>query len=169
MPPRLIGLHIALALSLLVALLAGHTQPPAHVPRLGLLLFSAPPETHVEAFRHALRDRGYVENHTMLIEERWAEGQAERLPTLAAELVQRPVTVLVAFSTPAALAAQQATRTIPIVISDVGDPVATGLVASLTQPGGNITGVALMSHELMGNAWSCSRRLSPGSPAWPCS
>jgi putative tryptophan/tyrosine transport system substrate-binding protein len=170
-----VGLIITLALAILVALLATAAQPAAHVLRIGLLVLGVPSGPHVEAFRRALHDRGYVEDHTIIIEERWAEGHAERLPDLAAELVQRPVALLVAFSTPAALAAKHATSTIPIVISDVSDPVATGLVASLAQPGGNITGVAPMSREINGKrlellkeaASALSRvavLLNPGNP-----
>jgi putative tryptophan/tyrosine transport system substrate-binding protein len=154
-------LLVTLALGFLMAPLGAEAQPPAHLPRLGLLLFSEPPSPHVEAFRRALQDRGYIEHHNMIIEERWAEGQAERLPALAAELVQRPVTVLVAFSTPAVLAAQHAISTIPIVIG-AGDPVATGLVASLAQPGGNITGVALMSREINGKRLELLKEAAPG-------
>src|SRR2546425_335071 len=104
MPHRALGLLVTLAFLLIC--LAAEAQPPAHVPRMGLLLLGVPPGPHVEAFRHALHDRGYVEDHNIIIEERWAEGHTERLPALAAELVQRSVTILVAFSTPAALAAK---------------------------------------------------------------
>jgi putative tryptophan/tyrosine transport system substrate-binding protein len=162
MTRRTFGFLVTFVLGLLMAPLGTAAPPPAHIPRMGLLLFSEPPGPHVEAFRRALQDRGYVDHHNLIIEERWAEGHAERLPTLAAELAQRPMTVLVAFSTPAALAAKHATSTIPIVIADVGDPVATGLVASLAQPGGNITGVALMGREINGKRLELLKQAAPG-------
>jgi putative tryptophan/tyrosine transport system substrate-binding protein len=156
-------LLVTLALGFLMAPLGAEAQPPAHIPRLGLLLFGELPGPLVEAFRRALQDRGYVENHNLIIEERSAEGQAERLPTLAAELVQRPLTALLAFSTLAALAAKHATGTTPIVISGVADPVVTGLVASLAQPGGNITGVAVMDRELNGKRLELLKEAAPGA------
>jgi len=95
-----------------------------------------------------LRDLGYVEGKNLTIEFRWAEGKHERLPDLAAELVRLKVDVIVTQGTPGALAAKQATATIPIVMAVVADPVATGLVASLARPGGNVTGLSWVSHEV---------------------
>ncbi len=101
-----------------------------------------------DAVRAGMRDLGYVEEQNVRYELRWGEGQLERMPALAAELVARKVDVLVASSSPATLAARQATRTIPIVMPVSSDPVGEGLVASLAHPGGNITGLSVMAPEL---------------------
>ena len=104
--------------------------------------------SRVEALRAGLRDLGYVEGKNIVIEYRWADGKYDRLPDLAAELVRINVDVLVTSGTPGVRAAKQATTTIPIVMAASGDAVATGLVASLARPGGNITGSAFFSPEL---------------------
>src|SRR5712691_1926057 len=124
---------------LLAAPLAAEAQPAAKIARIGWLgsNLAASPHTR-EAFLHGLRDLGYVEGRTVVIESRSAEGKLERLPALAAELVALKVDVIVAAAgTVAALAAKQATRTLPIVFIAAGDPVTTGLVTSLARPGGN--------------------------------
>ena len=97
----------------------------------------------LEAFRHALRERGWMEGHNLAIEYRFAEGRFERLPTLAAELVGLHVDVIVTEGSEGVQAAQHATQTIPIVMRSVGDPVQRGFIASLARPGGNITGLAV--------------------------
>jgi putative tryptophan/tyrosine transport system substrate-binding protein len=94
---------------------------------------------NLDAFRRGLRDLGYVEGQSIVIEYRFAEGDFDRLPELAAELVRLEVAVIVAAPTPAAAAASKATATIPLVMINVGDPVGLGLIASLARPGGNIT------------------------------
>jgi putative ABC transport system substrate-binding protein len=142
---------IAIALSIVGAPLAATAQSPAKVLRIGYLGYSSPAlERHlVEAFRQRLRDLGYVESQTAAIEYRSAEGKLERLPELAAELVGLKVDVIVTLATPAALAAKQATSTIPIVVAAMADPVRDGLVASLARPGGNITGSTFLGPELV--------------------
>ncbi len=135
---------ITLALGLLAAPPATAAQQPAKVSRIGFLQpGSASVNRHfADAFRQGLHDFGYVEGQNIAIEYRWADGRAERLPELAAELVRLKVDVLVVSSTPGGLAAKKATQTIPVVMVAVGDPVGTGLVASLGRPGGNLTGLS---------------------------
>jgi putative tryptophan/tyrosine transport system substrate-binding protein len=117
------------------------------IPRIGFLRAEAP-DALFDAFREGLREVGYVDGRNAVIEQRWANGYLDRLPGLAAELVQLKVDVIVTASTPAALAAKRATTTIPIVIASSGDPVASGLVASLAHPGGNVTGQTIMLEEV---------------------
>jgi putative ABC transport system substrate-binding protein len=111
------------------------------VHRIGLLYAGSPLSDHVnvEAFQQGLRALGYVEGQNMVIEYRYAEGQAERLPKLATELVRLEVEVIVSAGAPAIRAAQHVTRTIPIVMAGTADAVAQGFIASLARPGGNIT------------------------------
>jgi putative ABC transport system substrate-binding protein len=134
---------LALSAALLAAPLAAEAQQARKVHRIGYIAgTAAPAAAHlVEAFRQGLRDLGYVEGETIVIEYRWAEGRYERLPALAAELVRLKVDVIFAATTGAALAARSATRTIPIVMGSASDPVGDGLVASLARPGGNVTGL----------------------------
>ena len=130
---------------LLAAPLAAGAQPAAKVPRIGFLTGNLAASPHVvEAFRQGLRDLGYIEGRNVGIEYRDAEGKFERLPARAAELVALKVDVIVAGGTPQALAAKQATRTVPIVFAAAGDPVTSGLVTSLARPGGNVTGSSLL-------------------------
>jgi putative ABC transport system substrate-binding protein len=140
---RLIGLAVALIVSLLLAPLAAEGQQ-GKVRRVGVLSSGSVALDDVgngrQAFLERLSDLGWVVGQNLMIEPRHAEGQLDRLPGLAAELVQLKVGMIVAFGTPAALAAKRATTAIPIVIV-AGDPVGTGLVASLAHPGGNITGL----------------------------
>jgi putative tryptophan/tyrosine transport system substrate-binding protein len=123
----------------LAAPLAAEGQQAERVYRIGYLATAAH-ANRIEALRAGLRDLGYVEGKNIVIESRWAEGRSDRLPDLAAELARSKVDVLVAGGTPAILAAKQATTTIPIVMAGSGDAVASGLVASLARPGGNVTG-----------------------------
>ena len=127
--------------AMLAAPLAG-AQPVARVYRVGVVS-SGLPGPSIDAFRQGLRELGYVEGKNVIVEMKFAEGHVERHPELVAELIGLKVDVLVADSTPGALAAKKATTTVPIVFAVVFDPVATGIVASLARPGGNITGVTL--------------------------
>ena len=125
-------------------------QPSAKLHRIGFLgpTSAAAMASRLEGLRVGLRDLGYVEGKNLIIEFRWAEGNYDRLPALAAELVRLKVDVIVTHSVPGARAAKQATKTIPIVFAPVGDAVAEGLVASLARPGGNITGSSFFLPEL---------------------
>ena len=137
-------------LVLLVVPLAVRAQGPT-IPRVGLLSPAAPlsaPSPSHEAFRQGLRDLGYIEGRNITIEFRSAEGKTERLPALAAELVRLNVDVIVTYGELGARAVKEATATIPIVMAVIGDPVATGFVASLARPGGNMTGLTNLASGL---------------------
>jgi ABC-type uncharacterized transport system substrate-binding protein len=149
---RLIGLAVVLAFSVLLAPLAAGAQP-AGTRRIGFLETSSPSPARLqlwETLRQRLRELGYVEGQNITFASRFGEGQPNQLPRLVAELVGLRVDVLVTAGTPAAQAAQQATRTIPIVMTLVADPVGTGLVASLGHPGGNVTGLTNQEADLGG-------------------
>ena len=123
-------------------------------PRLGI-------EPRDETFRKGLRELGYIEGQNLIIEWRFAEEKPERLPTLAAELVALKVEVIVTYTTPAIRAAKQSTTTIPIVMANVGDPIAAGFVESLARPGGNITGLSNLSPTLGGKRLEILKEVSP--------
>jgi putative tryptophan/tyrosine transport system substrate-binding protein len=126
-------------------------RPPAKIPRIGYLgLGTSGPNVRLEAFQQGMRDLGYAEGQNIVVEYRLAEGRSDELPGFAAELVRLGVDVLCTSSTTAAVVAKQATDTIPIVITAIGDPVALGIVASLSRPGGNVTGVTNLAPELSG-------------------
>jgi putative tryptophan/tyrosine transport system substrate-binding protein len=158
--------------------LAARAQQPA-IPVIGFLGAESPDlvVSRVRAFRQGLSETDAVEGHNVAIEYRWAEGHNDRLPTLAADLVSRQVTVIaLPGSTPAALAAKAATTTIPIVFGVAVDPVAVGLVPSLARPGGNLTGVTTLNlevvpkrvellHELIPTASAIALLVNPTSPA----
>ena len=145
---------VAAAAVLLLAESVGvQAQQAAKIPRVGVLRPGNPPPGDFgqrEAFERGLRDLGWTPGTSILIEYRYAEGKPERLPELAAELIRLPVDVIVAGATAGVRAAQQATRTIPIVMSTLPDPVGEGFVASLARPGGNTTGLTLDTQELAG-------------------
>ena len=153
-----------LAGGLLAAPLTAEGQQPGRVARIGYLaanLAVADPRTR-EAFLQGLRDLGYVEGRNLLIEYRDAAGKTERFPALAAELVALKVDVIVAAGgTLAALAAKQATTTLPIVFAAVGNPVAEGLVTSLARPRGNVTGLSLVQQEIVGKSLELLKQAVP--------
>jgi putative ABC transport system substrate-binding protein len=158
---RRIGLLVLFAC--LMAPLATDAQPVGKVWRIGFLHTSSPSanEPLVEAFRQRLRELGYVEGQNIAVESRWSPGQVEAVPALAAELVRLPVDLIFAGGMTASLAARDATRTIPIVFAGVADPVGAGLVASLAQPGGNLTGLSTQNAELGPKRLELLREVAP--------
>jgi putative ABC transport system substrate-binding protein len=148
-----------LAGGLLAAPLAAEAQQ-TKIARVGLLEPSSLPGRS-EAFRQGLRELGYVEGQSIIIERRSAEGVLDRLPDLAADLVRRKVDVIAAAAMPAAVAARNATKTIPIVMLGVGDPVGSGLVTSLASPGGNVTGTTAHGPEVVGKQIQLLKEVDP--------
>jgi len=164
-PMRLSAIGLILTLAIFVAPLTTEAQQQGKVFRVGALTPAVPisePYPPLEAFRHGLRELGYVEGQNLVIEYRYAEG-FERLPELAAELVRLQVEVIVASGVPAIRAAQHTTRTIPIVMAGTADPVAAGVVASLARPGGNTTGLSFLSAELPGKRLELLKEAVPQS------
>ena len=134
--------------------LTARAQQPA-IPVIGFLSAASPDVAmrgRLAAFRQALAEAGYVEGRSVIIEYRWAEGQYDRLPELAADLVRRRASVMTVFTEPGALAAKAATSTIPIVFGLAEDPVALGLVANIARPGGNVDGCQLSGRRIGGKA-----------------
>ena len=161
------GLRLAFTITLLLGgpfiPSAAKAQQAAKVARIGILTVNLAAAPHLtEAFLQGLRDLGYVEGRNVAIEYRDAGGKVERLPALAAELVALKVDVIMAGSTPNALAAKQATRTIPIVFLSSGDPVTDGLVTSLARPGGNVTGLSSLTPERVGKCLELLTQAVPG-------
>jgi ABC-type uncharacterized transport system substrate-binding protein len=143
--------------------LAARAQEPK-VPTIGALVVgNISPEGFWREFRQGLRDLGYIEGQNIRFEFRSAEGKIDRLPELAAELVQLKVDVIVTWFTPTAVAAKEATREIPIVMAETGDPIGTGLVMGLRRPGGNVTGIASVSAELAGKSVQLIRDMLPSA------
>jgi putative ABC transport system substrate-binding protein len=147
---------------LLASPVVAHAQPAGKVPRVGYLFYGSPgPSREIDAFRQGLRALGYIEGRNIAVEYRFASGQIARYPRLAAELVHMKVDVIVAPATPQALAAQQATRSIPIVFVLVADAVGAGLITSFARPGGNITGLTSSSAELGGKRLELLKQMVP--------
>jgi putative ABC transport system substrate-binding protein len=151
----------------LVAPLTPKAQQPDKVARIGVLSFGAP-EPFREGFRRALVDLGYVEGRNVVIEHRWADGQTDRLPMLAAALVRANVNLIVAAATPSVQAAMEATRHIPIVMAAAGDALRTGLVTNLAPPGGNVTGRSPALIELVGKTVELLREALPRATRFAC-
>jgi ABC-type sugar transport system substrate-binding protein len=143
---------------------AARAQQPQKMPRIGTLMPS-PVEvsTSLDAFLQGLRDLGYIEGQNIAIERRFADWKLDRLPELAADLVRRNVDVIVAVSTPPGRAAQQATRTIPIVVGGMADPVGDGLVEGLARPNGNVTGTTFIGPELIAKRLGLLREAIPSA------
>src|SRR5262245_34009084 len=144
--------------------LASHAQQPA-TPVIGFLHLTSLELTreNLASFRRGLGETGYIEDRNVAIEYRWAEGRNDQLPALAAELVRRQVSVIVATTPYPAFAAKAATTTIPIAFIAAQDPVKLGLVASLARPGGNLTGVSMLTGELAAKRLEFLRELVPGA------
>jgi len=156
------ALGVALALALLAAPLASEAEERAKVARIGYLAADIANNPHFrEGFRQGLRDLSYVEGRNIVIEYRSADGQFERLPDLAGELVRRKVDVLVSEGTPPTLAAKQATKTIPIVFAASADPVGSGIVTSLARPGGNVTGLTFIGPDVVAKQLQLLREAVP--------
>src|SRR5262245_62622178 len=152
--------YALLAFVLLTIHLAS-AQQPTKVPRLGFLGASSASfySARIDTFRQGLRELGYIEGKNIAIEYRFADGKIERLPELAAELVDLKVDIIVTI--PNASAAKNATKTIPIVFAGVADPVAQGIVTSLARPGGNLTGLTVLAPELGGKRMELLEDNSP--------
>jgi len=164
---------------LLAAPLVAEAQPAGKVYRIGYLLADRPPAQDllkgrtlrpglpgaphlIEALRQELRARGWIEGQNIVIEYRFADGRLDRLPDLAAELVRLKVDIIVTVTTNAALAAKNATATIPIVTIDASDPVGLGLIASLARPGGNVTGLSInVGPEIFGKRLELLKEIVP--------
>src|SRR6266508_1031509 len=155
---------LSLGTLLLALCFPAQAQQPPKVPRIGYIVGTSPTANaaRVEAFRQGLRELGYVEGKTIVIEWRYAEGKLDRLPALAAELARLKVDIIVTGGPPATRAAKEATITIPIVMEQQhSDPVGNGFVASLARPGGNITGLATFRPELSGKQLELLKEIVP--------
>jgi ABC-type uncharacterized transport system substrate-binding protein len=142
---------------------SAEAQQPTKIPRIGYLSASSASSisSRVEAFRQGLRELGYIEGKNIVIEQRYAEGKPDRVPALAAELVRLKVNIIVTAGPLPTRAAKEATVTIPIVMTNEGDPVGTGFVASLARPGGNITGLSNLAPELSGKRLELLKEIVP--------
>jgi ABC-type uncharacterized transport system substrate-binding protein len=143
-------LPYALLALILTTIHLAEAQQPKKIPRIGVLFRGGPGGSRLEAFRQGLHDLNYIEGKNIIIEYRFAKGNSERIPDLAADLIHKKVDLIITSGTAQARAIQQVTTTTPILVVVTGDPVGTGLVASLARPGGNITGFSIMSPELSG-------------------
>jgi len=156
-------IFLALCAMLFALCFSAQAQQPAKILRIGYLSSDSPSTiaVRIEAFRQGLREFGYVEGKNILIEWRFAQGKADRLRGLAAELVHLNVDVIVTSGPAATRAAKEATVTIPIVTAQDNDPVGNGLVASLARPGGNITGLSTLAPEISGKRLELIKEIVP--------
>jgi len=153
---------VLFCLLITVLLITGsaRAQQPKKIPRIGILFIGSRDQPHLEAFKQGLRERGYTEGKNIFLEYRYAEGKEDRLPELAAELVQLKVDVIVVTADVSAQAAHQVTKTIPIVMT-TGDPVSWGLAKNLARPGGNVTGLTVLLADLSGKRLEILRDTFP--------
>src|SRR5262249_45257145 len=162
---RRIGFAVVLTLSLLLAPFAGEAQQAEQVARVGYISPGSSSDPlrlrRYEAFRQGLLELGYVEGRNITLEPRWAKGEYDRYPALAADLVRLRAHVIVTVGGAATKAAQQVTKTTPIVMSVVIDPLGSGLVASLARPGGNITGLTVMASDVVGKQFELLKQTVP--------
>jgi len=144
--------------------LAARAQQPTKLPTIGFLGANNATfdRASTDAFVQRLRELGWIENRTVAIEYRWAEGRDERFAVIAAEFIRLKVDVILTYATPSSIAAKKATAVIPIVFAAAGDPVGTGLVASLARPGGNITGLSIQQTDLASKRLELLREVLPG-------
>jgi len=157
---------LILATLILAPVYLAHAQKET-TRRIGVLYLGAPPNANLDAFIQGLRELRYVEGKNILIEYRFAEGKAERLPELARELVLLKVDAIFTTGTPAIFALKEATKTIPIVFFSTSDPIGTGVVASLAHPGGNITGITTQASDLWPKRLELLKEIFPSSRGWP--
>ena len=150
--------------------LAARAQQPNKIPRIGLLSPFSPSDTVLwdRAFLQGLRDLGWVDGNSIRVERRYAEGKNDRLAELVTDLVRLQVDVIVTSVSNDSLAAKNATREIPIVMAAAGDPVAIGIVESLSRPGGNITGLSQMTPDLAGKRLELLKEIAPNVASVPC-
>jgi putative tryptophan/tyrosine transport system substrate-binding protein len=156
---RLIGLAVVLILSLGLAPLSSEAQPAGKVVTIGILAIEA--FSPIDSFRQRLRELGYIEDKNVQFEYRYAEGRNQRFRELAEDLVALKVNVILTWGTEAALEAKRATKTIPIVMGAMGDPVGQGVVSSLAHPGGNVTGLTSLSADLEGKRLEILKEIVP--------
>src|SRR5262245_4444288 len=154
-----IGLAVALSLGFALAPHAVQAQQAGKVYRIAILANES--SSAIDGLRHGLRDLGYLEDRNFKLDYAWAGTNSERFPTLAADVVRQNPDFIVTWGTPAALAAKNATATIPIVMGAIGDPIRTGVVASLARPGGNITGLSSLAVELEAKRLELLKSLAP--------
>jgi putative ABC transport system substrate-binding protein len=157
-------LLFCLLMTVLVITGSAQAQQPKKIPRIGYVRFigsTAPLDPNIEAFLRALRDLGYVEGKNILIEYRYVEAKVDRIPNFVTELMQLKVDVFLSGHPVAIRAAKEATKSIPIVIVSLGDPVAEGLIDSLARPGGNITGLSRLTRDLRGKRLELLKEVVP--------